>query len=424
MSSDFTLPDDVDSVALKFLDLNGKVREIRIPPDRMDLILEDGISFDSSNVGFTDVSESDMVAITDPSNHKIMEYDGEKIAIFLCEIHWPDGSVFKGDPRNMLKKTVNELAEKGISIKVKPEYEFNLLDEDTMEPIDVGRYIDGRTGYTNLIGKIGKTVEEYDIEVEKVHHEVGKGQYEIEPLPYDDPMKAADDFIFVKELVKKRAQENDCYATFMPKPVVGEPGNGLHVHISLLEDGEYMFSPAELNEEAKGFVGGLLEHAKALSAVCCPTINSYKRLVPGYEAPVYISWGGENRSVLVRIPAYGNKEEAKGRVEFRASDASANIYLLLNSLIQAGMNGIEKGLEPGDEIEENLYDMREHEIQAMGIETLPSNLNEALQELKKDEIVKDSLGKSYEHYLRLKKEEILEFSREVTEWETEKYLEY
>ncbi|MFO7991947.1 MAG: glutamine synthetase family protein [Thermoplasmata archaeon] len=424
MAEKIDIPDDVDSIALKFLDLNGMAREIRIPPDMIEVALEDGISYDSSNVGFTDVSQSDMVAIPDPDTYKIMNYENEKLAVFLCKMYWPDGSDFEGDPRYLLDTTIKGLREEGISVRVKPEYEFHLLKEGSYEPIDAGRYIDGRTGYTGIIGKLAKVMKEYGIRVEKIHHEVGKGQYEIEPLPYDDPVKAADEFVFIKEIVKKEARENGAHATFMPKPVVGDAGNGLHIHISLLKDGEYMFSPSELNEKAKGFVGGLLHHAKALSGVCCPTINSYKRLVPGFEAPVYISWGGENRSVLVRIPAYGNEEEKRGRVEYRASDASANIYLLLNSLITAGIDGMKRGLDPGDEVRENLYDLKEREIHDMGIDVLPNNLNEALNHLESDEVIARSLGESLPFYLNLKREEILEFSRDVTDWEMERYIDY
>ncbi len=424
MTDQVELPEDIDSIALKFLDLQGKSRDIRIPPDMLDIVLEDGISFDSSNVGFTDVSESDMIAIPDPETKKIINYGGEKVAIFLCEMYWPDGTYFKGDPRYMLKQTINELEERGIKVHVKPEYEFHLLDEETHEPIDTGKYIDGRIGYTGMIGELTRVMREYDFNIEKVHHEVGEGQYEIEPLPYHDPLKAADEFMFIKEIVKKEAMENEKYATFMPKPVAKQAGNGLHIHLSLFKDGDYMFSPDELNEEASGFVAGLLEHAKALSAVCSATINSYKRLVPGYEAPVYISWGGENRSVLVRIPAYGSSEEEKGRIEFRAGDASTNIYLMLNSLIHAGIDGMDKGLEPGEEVKENLYDMRESEIKDRGIETLPNNLNEALQELENDPVIKQSLGETYEYYTRIKRQEILDFSRDITDWELENYIDY
>ncbi|MFW6305705.1 MAG: glutamine synthetase family protein [Candidatus Saliniplasma sp.] len=424
MDKNAAIPEDVDSVALKFLDLQGRIREIRIIPDMLDIILEDGMSFDSSNVGFTDVSESDMVAVPDPGSCRILELDNEKIAVFICEMHWPDGKLFKGDPRNLLRTTLNELKEQGIDVRVKPEYEFHLLDKETIKPIDSGRYIDGRSEFTEIVGRLTRLVSKLDMRVEKIHHEAGAGQYEIEPMPYDDTLKAADDFIFVKDLVKREAEKLGAIATFMPKPVMGDAGNGMHVHLSLIKDGEYLFSPEELNSEAKGFVGGLLEHAKALSAVCSPTVNSYRRLIPGYEAPVYISWGGENRSVLVRIPAYGNKEESKGRVEFRAGDATANIYLMLNSLIKAGMDGIERGLDPGEELKEDLFELDMEEIRERDIKLLPESLEEALDELERDEVVSDSLEKSYEHYLRLKREESRDFKRTVTNWDLNTYLEF
>ncbi len=424
MDRKVNIPEDVDSVALKFLDLQGRIREIRIMPDMLGVILKDGMSFDSSNVGFTDVSESDMVAVPDPNSYRVLEYDNEKVAVFLCEMHWPDGTLFKGDPRNLLKSTLKEMNEQGMNVRVKPEYEFHLLDKETKEPIDSGRYIDGRSEYTGIIGKLTKLVRELNMKVEKIHHEAGHGQFEIEPMPYDDTLKAADDFVFVKDLVKREAEKYGAIATFMPKPVIDDAGNGMHVHLSLMKDGDYLFSPDELNEEAKGFVGGLLEHAKALSAICCPTVNSYKRLIPGYEAPVYISWGGENRSVLVRIPAYGNEEESKGRIEFRAGDATANIYLMLNSLIKAGLNGMEKGLDPGEEMRDNLFEFSEDEIRERGIKLLPESLDEALDELEKDKVISDSLEESYEHYLRLKRMECKDFRRTVTDWELKTYLEF
>ncbi|MFO8110576.1 MAG: glutamine synthetase family protein [Thermoplasmata archaeon] len=424
MENKLSLPKDIDSIALKFLDLRGRVREIRIPPDMFPLVAEDGVSFDSSNVGFTDVSQSDMVVVPDPKAFNLMDYGNEKIAVFLCEMYWPDGSYFKGDPRYMLKNTLKKLADKGISVRIKAEYEFHLLHKDTYEPIDKGRYIDGRTEYSSLISKISRSLAGYDIPVEKIHHEAGGGQYEIEPLPYNDPIKAADDFILIKELIKKIARDNDMIATFMPKPVSNEPGNGLHIHISLVQDGELMFSPGELNDAAKGFIGGLLKHAPGLSAICCPTINSYKRLVPGYEAPVYICWGGENRSVLVRIPSYGNKEEKKGRIEYRAGDASANIYLLMNAMISAGLDGMKRGLDPGQEIDQDLFALRESEIQELDIDTLPTSLQESLHHLEEDDFLMQTLGESAQYYLNEKRKEILDFSREITQWEINSYLEY
>lgn len=424
MAEDAEIPDGVDSIALKFLDLKGEPREIRVPVDMWDVVKEDGMSFDSSNVGFAEVSTSDMVAVPEPSTMRIMEYGEKKVATFLCEMYRPDGSRFEGDPRYMLRKTVEELAEDGFEVQVKPEFEFHILNEETLEPFDRGQYIDGRIGYADMVGEVAEAMREYDFEVEKVHHEAAPGQYEVEPLPYDDPLEAADESIFIKEMIKRKVRENGAYATFMPKPVSGDAGNGLHVHLCLFKDSEHLFSSEEINEEAAGFIAGMLKHAKALSAVVSPTINSYKRLVPGYEAPVYISWGGENRSVLIRIPGYGSSEQKKGRVEYRAGDATANIYLMLNSLIRAGMRGMDESLDPGKNIKEDLFDKCEEEIQEMGIGLLPSNLKEALDELEKDEVIRNSLEESYEYYKNLKEREIEEFKRGVTNWELEKYLDY
>lgn len=424
MSKEIDIPEEVDSIALKFLDIKGKPREIRVPVEMYDVVKEDGMSFDSSNVGFSDVSQSDMIAVPQPSTFKVMDYGNEKVAVFLCETRWPDGSVFKGDPRYMLRKTMEELENRNIQIRVKPEYEFHILDRENYEPIDSGEYIDGRSRNTYMVGELAKAMNKYDFDVEKIHHEVAPGQYEIEPLPYDDPLQAADDFIFIRDIIKQKAAENGAFATFMPKPLPGEAGNGFHVHMSLFEDGEYMFSPEELNEKAAGFVGGLLNHAKALSAVVSPTVNSYKRLIPGYEAPVYVSWGGENRSVLVRIPAYGSSEQNKGRIEYRAGDASANIYFMLNSLIHAGIEGMDNSSDPGEEVEDDLFNVDDEKIKERGIEFLPATLGEAIEELEKDPVVKESLGESYKHYLRAKKEELMEFRQDVTDWELDNYLDY
>ncbi len=424
MSNDVEIPDEVDSIALKFLDIKGKPREIRIPPETFDVVKEEGMSFDSSNLGFSDVSESDMIAVPEPSTMKIIDHGIEKVAVFLCEMRWPDGTPFEGDPRYLLRKTMEELSKKGIDIQIKPEYEFHILDRDNFEPIDSGHYIDGRTDHIRMVGELSKAMNEYDFKVEKIHHEVAPGQYEIEPLPYDDPLKAADEFIFIREIVKEKAAENGVFATFMPKPLAGEAGNGFHVHMALYEEGEYMFSSDDLTEEAAGFLGGLLNHAKALSAVVSPTINSYKRLVPGYEAPVYISWGGENRSVLVRIPAYGTEEQKKGRIEYRAGDASANIYFMLNSLIRAGLDGMKNSADLGEEVTDDLFTVDDEDIKDMGIGFLPASLSEALDELERDEVVKNSLGESYKHYLDMKREEVSQFNQDITDWELRNYLDY
>ncbi len=423
-SGRINLLEKVASVALKFMDLEGKTREIRIPSEIADVIVKDGISFDSSNLGFTSVSQSDMVALPDVNSLRYQERNGTKIAVLLCDFYWPDGKPFPGDPRGLLKSTLKSMKDEGFTFRVKPEYEFYLLDPNTLKPVDGGDYIDGHETSSTNIDWIYDAVRGEEFYIQKIHHEVGTGQYEIEPMPYDDPLKAADDFIFIKELVKKAARENGYIATFMPKPLVGEPGSGMHVHISVLKDGEFMFSPGKLNDDARGFVAGLLEHAKALSAICCPTVNSYKRLVPGYEAPVYIAWGGENRSVLVRIPAYGNLEEEKGRIEFRAGDASGNIYLMLNSLILAGMDGLKRSLEPGDELTQDLYKFSLEEILDMGLETLPVSLKEALDCLEEDTVIAGSMCEAYGYYLSLKRDEVREFERAVTDWEMKSYVDY
>ncbi len=418
------IPIDVDSISLRFLNLLGKPCEIRVPKNMMETCINDGISFDSSNLGYTDISRSDMIAIPDVSTMKILRYEKDHIAAFLCDIHQPDGGRFKGDPRYLLKSTLEHYRVKGFTFHVKPEYEFYLLDRETKRPVDTGKYIDGRVDNTKLVGVLTKLLQNYDFGIEKVHHEVGPGQYEIETLPYSEPIKMADDFIIIKELIKKEALNRGILATFMPKPIAYTAGSGFHIHISLFKDGEFRLTTGDLNSYTKGFIGGLLKHAKALSALCLPTINSYKRIIPGYEAPVYISWGSSNRSTLVRIPAYSSSRESKGRIEYRGIDATVNVYLMMNSLICAGMDGIEKGMEPGKEMTENLFDIKDHALEGGLIDHLPTNLNESLVELAKDEVIKESLGEIFEPYVEMKRKEMSAFTKFVTDWELDNYLDY
>ncbi len=415
------LPQEVGKISLRFLDMNGRVREIIIPTDMLDIAAKDGIGFDSSNLGYTDVSKSDMVAIPDIDSLRILQDGDEKLAVFICDLNWPDGRPFTGDPRRMLKKTLKDMDERGFAFHIKPEYEFYLLDSSTMEPVDDAGYIDGKSHASSITNAISREVFKLDIPIQKIHHEVGRGQYEIEPRPYEDTLKAADDHIFIKEIVKGTAEEHGAVATFMPKPSFTEPGSGMHVHITLLKDGKFI-SLKDSNNEMRGFIGGLLNHAKALTAICCPTVNSYKRLVPGYEAPVYIVWGGDNRSVLVRVPSYGNAEEEKGRAEFRAGDASGNFYLMLNSLLVAGMDGVDNEMDPGHHMEEDLFEMDPEEISKLGIEMLPENLGEALVCLENDTLLKESMGELYEHYMVLKRREWRKFNSAVTDWEFTEYL--
>ncbi len=411
------VPDDVCSISLRFLDMDGGIREIIIPKDMLDIAAQDGVGFDSSNLGYSDVSQSDMVVKPDISTFRLIQDEDESIAIFMCHLYWPDGKPFMGDPRRMLKNTLDVCEKEGIIFHIKPEYEFFILDRETFEPIDGAGYIEGSSLASRITNKIALEIFKLNIPIQKVHHEVGNGQYEIEPRPYEDVLKSADDYALIKEVVKKTAEEHETIATFMAKPLQSEPGSGMHVHITMIKDGKFVTS-----EKMKHFIGGLLNHAKGLSAICCPSVNSYKRLVPGFEAPVYIAWGGDNRSVLVRIPSYGNIEEEKGRAEFRAGDASGNFYLMLNSLLVAGMAGLKEGIDPGHHVEQDLFDMDMEDIKKLGIDILPSNLGEALDSLEKDPVVVESLGELYPYYLNHKKKEWRRYKEAVTDWEFEEYL--
>ncbi|AMM53408.1 type I glutamate--ammonia ligase [Pyrococcus kukulkanii] len=421
-------------VQLIFVDINGVPKGMEIPASRLEEAVDTGIPFDGSSIpGFQGIEDSDLIFKADPDTY--VEVPWDSVARVYGYIY-KDDRPYPIDPRGVLKNVLDGLAKEGFKAYIGPEPEFYLFKKNgtwELEIPDVGGYFDILT--LDRTKEVRREIAEYmpafGLIPEVLHHEVGKAQHEID-FKYDEALKTADNIISFKYIVKAVAEMHGLYATFMPKPIYGMPGNGMHLHISLWKDGENVFKGDEgLSETALHFIGGILRHAKALTAVTNPTVNSYKRLVPGYEAPVYISWGYRNRSALIRVPAFwGNGV----RIEYRCPDPSANPYFAFAAILKAGLDGIKKKIDPFAYVEENVYEMDEERRVQLGIDTLPSSLGEALEELKKDKVVKEALGGAYKNFIEYKKaewESYLEYleskhlprdTKRVTEWELERYF--
>ena len=421
-------------IQLVFVDVNGVPKGMEVPIERYKEAVEEGISFDGSSIpGFQGIEDSDLIFKADPSTYAEVPWEG--IARVYGYIY-KDNDPYPADPRGVLKDALKELEREGFKAYIGPEPEFYLFRKNGSWRLDIP---DGG-GYFDLVTldkaravrrEIALYMPYFGLVPEVLHHEVGKSQHEID-FRYDETMKTADNIVSFKYIVKAVAEMNGLHATFMPKPIYGMPGNGMHLHISLWRDGENAFIGEDgLSETALYFIGGILKHARALVALTNPTVNSYKRLVPGFEAPVYISWGYRNRSALIRVPAFwGNG----ARIEYRCPDPSANPYFAFAALLMAGLDGIKKKTEPVAYVEENVYEMSQKKREELGIETLPSSLGEALEELKKDKVVKEALGGAYRNFIEYKEREwsqYIEFiqskelpseTKKVTEWELERYF--
>ena len=419
---------------LVFVDINGIPKGMEVPIGRYEEAIEEGISFDGSSIpGFQGIEDSDLVFKADPSTYAEVPWEG--IARVYGYIY-KDGKPYWADPRGVLRNVVERLEKEGFTAYIGPEPEFYLFKKNGTWEL----HIPDSGGYFDLVTldkarevrrEIALYMPSFGLVPEVLHHEVGKAQHEID-FRYDEALKTADNIVSFKYIVKAIAEMRGLYATFMPKPIYGFPGNGMHLHISLWKDGQNAFVGEEgLSETALHFIGGILKHAKALTALTNPTVNSYKRLVPGYEAPVYISWGYRNRSALIRVPAFwGNG----ARIEYRCPDPSANPYLAFAAVLMAGLDGIKRKIKPSAYVETNVYEMNEEQRVKAGIETLPGSLGEALEELKKDRIVRDALGKAYKNFISYKErewEEYVEYlearelpldTKRVTEWELERYF--
>ncbi len=425
--------EEVDFVLLWFTDIVGQLKSFAITIGQLEGALDDGMGFDGSSItGFNRIEESDMVAIPDPTTFQILPWKtGEhKLARMICDIVTPDGNPYAGDPRFVLKRALDRMRELGFdTFNVGPELEyFYFRSDDATEVLDHGGYFDLAT-LDVAAGWRKDTIialESMGITVEYAHHEVGPSQHEID-MQYADALDMADRTVTYRLIVKEIATKYGIYATFMPKPLFGENGSGMHTHQSLFNGGKNAFfsadDPWHLSEIGKHFIAGQLRHAREISAIFAQWVNSYKRLVPGYEAPVYVAWSRRNRSALIRIPLYQPGNEQATRAEIRCPDPACNPYLTFAALLQAGLEGIEKGYELPAPMEENLYDLTHEERRARGIVSLPESLGEAIGELAQSDLCRRVLGPHiFDRYVTLKEREWDDYRVQLTKWELDRYL--
>jgi len=424
---------DIKFIRLWFTDVQGILKSFAITVEELEEALEEGMGFDGSSIeGFSRIEESDVIAMPDPSTFQILPWSPKEsgVARMFADIHNPDGSNFEGDPRWVLKKTLKEAKDMGYTFYVGPELEFFYFKSDEGEPqiLDKGGYFDLTTldVATELRRKTILFLESMGIGVEYSHHEVAPSQHEID-LRYTDALTMADNALTYKLIVKEVATMNGVYATFMPKPLFGENGSGMHTHQSLFRGDRNAFhdasDPINLSDEGKQYIAGILKHSKDIVAITNQWVNSYKRLVPGYEAPVYISWARRNRSTLVRVPMYKPGKENSTRIEFRCPDPACNPYLAFSVMLAAGLEGIRKKYDMPDPVEENIFEMDEVRREERGIETLPNNLWEAVRYMEKSELVKRTLGEHIFHkFIENKKIEWDRYRTHVSKYELDTYL--
>ncbi|MFB6302405.1 MAG: type I glutamate--ammonia ligase [Haloferacaceae archaeon] len=430
--------ENIDFLRLQFTDILGTVKNVSIPATQAEKAFSEGIYFDGSSIeGFVRIQESDMRLEPDPATFAILPWRsrGEgNAARLICDVFdTASGEPFSGDPRRVLKRAIDRAAEMGYEVNAAPEPEFFLFEEDeegrpTTETSDAGGYFD--LAPKDLAGDVRRDIiyglESMGFEIEASHHEVARGQHEIN-FTYDDALSTADNVATFRAVVRAIAAEHDLHATFMPKPIARINGSGMHTHLSLFtEDGENAFHDPDdefnLSETAKQFLAGVLDHAPAVTAVANPTVNSYKRLVPGYEAPVYVAWSDRNRSALIRKPAA--RVPAASRIELRSPDPSCNPYLAFAAMIHAGLDGVERGLDCMDPVRENIYEFDEAKREEYGIDTLPPNLDRAIDALEADEVIQNALGDHVtEKFVEAKRQEYSEYKVEVSDWEIDRYLE-
>ncbi len=424
---------DVKFIRLWFTDILGMLKSFAITVEELEGALEDGMGFDGSSIeGFARIDESDMLALPDPDTFQLIPWRPRKhraVARMFCDVLKPGGEPFEGDPRYVLKRNLKRAADMGYTFHVGPELEyFYFKDSLGTEFLDAGGYFDMTTqdAATDLRRETVLTLEEMGIGVEYSHHEVAPSQHEID-MRYTDALTMADNVMTYRLVVKQVALSHGVYATFMPKPVFGINGSGMHVHQSLFKgEKNAFFDPKDsyhLSQAAKCYIAGLLRYAPEITSVTNQWVNSYKRLVPGYEAPVYLSWARRNRSDLIRVPEYKPGRENATRVEFRSPDPSCNPYLAFSVMLAAGLEGIEKGCEAPEPIEENVYEMSEEERERRGIETLPANLLEAIKLTEQSEVVRKALGEHlFDAFIKNRKIEWNQYRTQVTEYEIKRYL--
>ena len=423
----------VKFLRLQFTDILGVIKNVEVPDKQFEAALDGRIMFDGSSIeGFVRIEESDMHLQPDLDTFRVFPWTqaaGERVARVICDIHNPDGSPFAGCPRHTLKRVMARAADRGYSMMAGPEAEFFLFQTREGEPLtethDAGGYFDltpvdlGE----DVRRQVVLVLETMGFEVEAAHHEVAAGQHEID-FRYDDALVTADNVSTFRFVVKNVAQRNGLHATFMPKPIFGVNGSGMHTHQSLVSQGENVFDdPAgrwQLSNICLHYIGGLLRHARGMCAITNPLVNSYKRLVPGYEAPTNIAWSEKNRSPLVRVPASRGRAT---RVELRMPDPSCNPYLALAVMLAAGLDGIERQMDPGPPVNKNIFKMSLRERRHLRIDELPANLSEALEALEKDDLMRETLGDHiFQHFVEAKREEWDDYIRHVSPWERDRYL--
>ena len=420
-------------VRLQFTDIFGQCKNVAITESQLEKALANKCMFDGSSIeGFVRIEESDMYLYPDLDSFMIYPWKQEhgKVARLICDVHKTDGAPFEGDPRSILRRILAEAAKMGFTFNVGPECEFFLFQTDdegypTTTTIAHGSYFE--------LGPVDRgedarrdiclTLEDMGFEIEASHHECAPGQHEID-FKYSEALTAADNIMTFKLAVKSIAERHKLHATFMPKPLFNEAGSGMHINMSLCRDGENVFAdpgdPNGLSKIAYHFIAGIMDHAKGMTAITNPIVNSYKRLVPGYEAPVYIAWSAQNRSPLVRVPA---ARGAGTRIELRNPDPSANPYLVLAVCLAAGLDGIKRELMPPASTDSNVFKLTDDEREAMGIENIPDNLDRAVRAMKKDSLIHRTLGShAFMKYVAYKQKEWNQYRNVVTEWEIKNYL--
>ncbi|MDP9426138.1 MAG: glutamine synthetase family protein [Actinomycetota bacterium] len=416
-----------------FTDMLGTLKSFALTVEELEDALDGGLGFDGSSItGYNDIEESDMIAMPDPSTFQVFPWSPKENAVarMFCDVQTPDGDPYVGDPRHVLRRALERANEMGFdNFFVGPELEFFYFKDSLgTEPLDRGGYFDLTTldAATSLRRETVLALQQFGIHVEYSHHEVAHSQHEID-LRFDEAMKMADKVMTYKTVVKEIATRHGVYATFMPKPMQDQNGSGMHTHQSLFQgDKNAFFDPNDqyfLSDTCKAFIAGQLRHARELSIIFAQNVNSYKRLVPGFEAPVYIAWSRKNRSALVRVPGFHPGQEKATRMELRCPDPSANIYLTMAALLHAGLEGIEKGYELPEPMERNLYNLSHEEREKMGIQSLPGSLGEAIEEAENSELLYKALGEHvYNRLLNVKREEWDEYRMQVTPYEIQKYL--
>jgi glutamine synthetase len=425
---------DVKFIRLQFTDIFGTLKNVAITSEQLEKALDNKCMFDGSSIeGFVRIEESDMYLAPDSNSFAVFPWRPQpgRVARLICDVLNPDGTPFDGDPRYVLKRALAKAADMGYDMfNVGPECEFFLFLTDsegkpTVKTHDNASYFDlgpvdlGEDARRNIC----LALEEMGFEIEASHHEVAPGQHEID-FKYQDAITAADNVMTFKMVVKTLAQRNGLHATFMPKPIFGINGSGMHTNVSLYKDGSNAFyyenDPLELSQDAYWFIGGIIKHIKAITAITNPLVNSYKRLVPDYEAPVYIAWSARNRSPLIRIPAVRGQAT---RLELRSPDPSCNPYLAFAVILAAGLDGIENKIRPPRPTDKNIFRMTREERAKEGIESLPASLEEAINEMEKSVLIRKTLGEHiFTKYIEAKRKEWEDYRTKITPWETEHYL--